>query len=269
MTTAIGVVITEHIVSGRLVDFRLSGKPCVSRPTPMSWTRCPAIPGSELVELLAAPDRHPGRGNDSTPVDAIGVAVPGIVRPAWSRTPPTSPRSRACAWPTSSRKRPGRPRHRCPRAHRQRRRRHRRGRCRHARPARTSLPASGPSATASATAAGPTSKASGRAATSPSPSIPRRTLLRLRRRRPPGRHHGLPRHAPALPRPGAGRGVCAAPNRAIRAAASLSTCGTAPWPPPRPHSSTSPGRAASTLPATTSAFSIWPLSVPTWRPWSG
>jgi glucokinase len=39
---------------------------------------------------------------------------------------------------------------------------------------------------------------------------PQRAFLRLRRRGPPGRHHGLPRHAHALPRPRAGRGLCQA-----------------------------------------------------------
>ena len=37
---------------------------------------------------------------------------------------------------------------------------------------------------------------------------PQRALLRMRRRRPPRGHHGPPRHAHALPRPGAGRSLC-------------------------------------------------------------
>jgi glucokinase len=79
MTTAIGVVITEHIVAGRLVDQELTGKPLRYPDDTNELDTLVAIPGSELVEILAeliAAATATGEG----PVDAIGVAVPGIVR---------------------------------------------------------------------------------------------------------------------------------------------------------------------------------------------
>ena len=79
MTTAIGVVITEHIVAGRLQDQRLTGK-LLRHPSdtdePDALT---AMPGSELVELLATQIETLAQ-SEAVPVDAIGVAVPGIVR---------------------------------------------------------------------------------------------------------------------------------------------------------------------------------------------
>jgi predicted NBD/HSP70 family sugar kinase len=79
MTTAIGVVMTEHIVAGRLQDHRLAGK-LVRYPIDTDeLDALVAIPGSELVELLA---NHVAAlaGNGEGPVDAIGVAVPGVIR---------------------------------------------------------------------------------------------------------------------------------------------------------------------------------------------
>jgi hypothetical protein len=37
MTTAIGVVMTEHIVAGRLEDQRLKGAPCAIPVKPTKW----------------------------------------------------------------------------------------------------------------------------------------------------------------------------------------------------------------------------------------
>jgi predicted NBD/HSP70 family sugar kinase len=79
MTTAIGVVITEHLVSGRLVDFRLAGKLIRYPAESDELDALSAIPSGELVELIATQVANLS-GQDSTPVDAIGVAVPGIVR---------------------------------------------------------------------------------------------------------------------------------------------------------------------------------------------
>jgi len=79
MTTAIGVVMTEHIVAGRLQDNQLTGKllryPVDSCELDALW----AIPGSELVEILAS---HIATlaAEDEEQVEAIGVAVPGIIR---------------------------------------------------------------------------------------------------------------------------------------------------------------------------------------------
>jgi len=79
MTTAIGVVMTEHIVAGRLEGQHLAGEPLRFPADPGELDALAAIPGSELVDLLAA---HIAAlaGNSAVPVDAIGVAVPGIVR---------------------------------------------------------------------------------------------------------------------------------------------------------------------------------------------
>lgn len=79
MTTAIGVVITEHVVSGRLEDQRLSGKLLRYPKDPEAPDALTAMPASELVEILAAHIRTLA-GAEAAPLDAIGVAVPGIVR---------------------------------------------------------------------------------------------------------------------------------------------------------------------------------------------
>jgi glucokinase len=79
MTTAIGVVITEHIGAGRLQDQRLTGKLLRFPEDPEELDALIAIPGSELVELLASHIATLAADSD-IPVDAIGVAVPGIVR---------------------------------------------------------------------------------------------------------------------------------------------------------------------------------------------
>ena len=94
MTTAIGVVITGNIVSGMLVDRQLAGKLLhyPSNPESADLSEAPdalaAIPESELVEIIAghiatlagsgktAHKTQPGKMQ----LDAIGVAVPGIVR---------------------------------------------------------------------------------------------------------------------------------------------------------------------------------------------
>ena len=79
MTTAIGVVMTEHIVAGRLQDLRLTGKPIRYPESADELEALAAIPGSELVELLATQIATLAAA-ESVPVDAIGVAVPGIIR---------------------------------------------------------------------------------------------------------------------------------------------------------------------------------------------
>jgi len=79
MTTAIGVVITEHIVAGRLQDQRLAGGLLRYPVDTSELDALSAIPGSELVELLAT-QIATLTSSESVPVDAIGVAVPGIIR---------------------------------------------------------------------------------------------------------------------------------------------------------------------------------------------
>jgi predicted NBD/HSP70 family sugar kinase len=79
MTTAIGVVMTEHIVAGRLADLRLVGNLLRYPSETDELDALIAIPGSELVELLASQIATLA-ATETVPVDAIGVAVPGIVR---------------------------------------------------------------------------------------------------------------------------------------------------------------------------------------------
>ncbi len=79
MTTSIGVVITEHIVAGRLQDQRLTGNLLRYPENVDEIDALSALPGSELVELLATQIGTLATA-ESVPVDAIGVAVPGIVR---------------------------------------------------------------------------------------------------------------------------------------------------------------------------------------------
>src|SRR6266568_3617590 len=79
MTTSIGVVITEHIVAGRLQDQRLNGNLLRYPENLDEADALAALPGSELVELLATQIATLAAA-ESVPVDAIGIAVPGIVR---------------------------------------------------------------------------------------------------------------------------------------------------------------------------------------------
>jgi glucokinase len=83
MTTAIGVVITEHVVSGRLEDQRLTGKLLRYPNDPEIQDALAAMPPSELVDIIAdhiGVLAAPADGRDAAAVGAIGVAVPGIVR---------------------------------------------------------------------------------------------------------------------------------------------------------------------------------------------
>jgi predicted NBD/HSP70 family sugar kinase len=79
MTTAIGVVMTEHIVAGRLQDQRLTGSLLRYPADTDELDALVAIPSGELVEILADQIATLA-GNGQGPVDAVGVAVPGIVR---------------------------------------------------------------------------------------------------------------------------------------------------------------------------------------------
>ncbi|MGB7266412.1 MAG: ROK family protein, partial [Terracidiphilus sp.] len=82
MTTAIGVVITERVVSGMLQDQRLTGKLLHYPTDPETQDGLAAMPASELVGIVAG---HIGSlaepaGSKKQAIEAIGVAVPGIVR---------------------------------------------------------------------------------------------------------------------------------------------------------------------------------------------
>jgi glucokinase len=83
MTTAIGVVITEHVVSGRLQDERLTGKLLRFPNDPEAQDALPAMPASELIEIIAGHIdvlSKAATSDGAASVGAIGVAVPGIVR---------------------------------------------------------------------------------------------------------------------------------------------------------------------------------------------
>jgi len=79
MTTAIGIVITDHIVAGRLEDQRVAGKTLLYPEDPAELSALAAIPADELLETTARLIETLA-GKDTTGADAIGVAVPGIVR---------------------------------------------------------------------------------------------------------------------------------------------------------------------------------------------
>jgi glucokinase len=79
MTIAIGVVMTEHVVAGRLVDNVLTGKPARYPADSDEGDALVTIPGGELVETLASLVASLATG-DASPVEAIGVAVPGVIR---------------------------------------------------------------------------------------------------------------------------------------------------------------------------------------------
>lgn len=79
MTTAIGVVMTEHIVAGRLEDQQLTGRQLRFPADSDELDALVSIPGGELIDTVAdqiAAVAAEGKG----PISAIGVAVPGVVR---------------------------------------------------------------------------------------------------------------------------------------------------------------------------------------------
>jgi predicted NBD/HSP70 family sugar kinase len=78
MTIAIGIVMTDHIVAGKLEDQRITGKLLRYPGDADDFDALSAIPGSELVELLAAQIATLA-SDGPAPVEAIGVAVPGII----------------------------------------------------------------------------------------------------------------------------------------------------------------------------------------------
>jgi glucokinase len=80
MSTAIGVVMTERIVSGRLEDQKLTGKTLRYPGDATAQEELAAMPSDDLAEVIAEQiDALTKAAAGSVPVDAIGVAVPGIV----------------------------------------------------------------------------------------------------------------------------------------------------------------------------------------------
>ena len=79
MTNAIGIVITDHIVAGRLENHRLKATPLRFPADPAEPDALASLPPAELVEILASQVAFLAKA-DPRPLSAIGVAVPGIVR---------------------------------------------------------------------------------------------------------------------------------------------------------------------------------------------
>jgi glucokinase len=79
MTRAIGIVITDHLVAGRLEDQQLAGEIWRYPDDPETLDALISIPGSELMEQIAVRIAELAQ-EAGGPIDAIGVAVPGIVR---------------------------------------------------------------------------------------------------------------------------------------------------------------------------------------------
>jgi predicted NBD/HSP70 family sugar kinase len=87
MTTAIGIVITDHIVAGRLEDHRIIAKPLrypaeIVDPDALledGMDALSSLPPTKMVEILAGQIAFLAKG-DQRPVAAIGIAVPGIIR---------------------------------------------------------------------------------------------------------------------------------------------------------------------------------------------
>jgi predicted NBD/HSP70 family sugar kinase len=79
MTSAIGIVMTDHIVAGRLENQRLTGKLLRYPADQGEPDVLSAIPSSELVDTLAGQIAYLARASGE-PLNAIGVAVPGIIR---------------------------------------------------------------------------------------------------------------------------------------------------------------------------------------------
>jgi glucokinase len=79
MTTAIGVIIADHFAAARIEDQRLVGKMLLSHDEPESMDALAATPDREMVAFLAGLIENLTCGKPE-PVDAICVAVPGIVR---------------------------------------------------------------------------------------------------------------------------------------------------------------------------------------------
>jgi predicted NBD/HSP70 family sugar kinase len=79
MTVAIGLVMTEHIVAGRLEDHKLVGNTLRYRGEGEQADELASMPSGDLLEILASLVAALV-GDSAEKVDAIGVAVPGVVR---------------------------------------------------------------------------------------------------------------------------------------------------------------------------------------------
>jgi glucokinase len=79
MTVAVGLVMTEHIVAGRLEDHKLVGNTVRYPAEDEQVDELASLPSGELLEILAS---HVATlaAEGGQKLDAIGVAVPGVVR---------------------------------------------------------------------------------------------------------------------------------------------------------------------------------------------
>jgi len=77
MTTAIGVVVTEHIVAGRLEDMRLAGETVRFPQNEDEIDALSALPVGYILDILA---NEIASVVNNAQIDAIGVAVPGVIR---------------------------------------------------------------------------------------------------------------------------------------------------------------------------------------------
>lgn len=80
MTVAIGVVVTQHIVAGRLEDHKLVGETERFPADKSEMDALISLPGSELAEIAASKIASLAGNGNGQAIQAIGVAVPGIVR---------------------------------------------------------------------------------------------------------------------------------------------------------------------------------------------
>ena len=93
MSTAIGVVMTDHIVTGRLEENQLTGKTMRYPEDAETKDALAAMPPAELVEIIAGHIQRLTKGT-AKPSEAIGVAVPGIVRSGVVEESPNLPQTK-------------------------------------------------------------------------------------------------------------------------------------------------------------------------------
>jgi glucokinase len=91
MSTAIGVVMSDHIVAGRLEENKLASSLERFPSDPAVQEELASIPDSQLVEIIAGQIDALFKSGSGGAAEAIGVAVPGIVRNAVVEESPNLP----------------------------------------------------------------------------------------------------------------------------------------------------------------------------------
>ena len=198
MAKIIGVLAAERIVAGLVEGNRVAGRMRVYPEPGADAEGLQGVPADEIARADPAPDRAGRRRNE--PVEAIGVGFPGIIRDGGVEESPNLQQVKGFrlqeALAAIVRARAGV----------ERRRRHGRRHRRHARTARE------PDSRLDAGRRHrlrPLSAGGRRVGRRPHGGDARSqgTVLRLRRRRPSGRHHGPRGHAAPVSRHGAGRSL--------------------------------------------------------------